>query len=54
MNLGNISSTIPIDISVKPGIIENMHIGACCTEDGIKSYKALFQEFHEILAWFYE
>ena len=26
--LGNISTTIPIDISIKPGIIENIHIGA--------------------------
>ena len=28
LNLGNISRTIPIDISVKPGIVENIHIGA--------------------------
>jgi hypothetical protein len=27
-NLSNISPTIPIDISVKPGIVENFHIGA--------------------------
>jgi len=26
-NLGNISSTIPIDISIKLGIVENIHIG---------------------------
>ena len=45
LNLENISRTIPIDISVKPGIIENIHIGACCTEDEIQNYKALFQEF---------
>ena len=43
LNLGNISRTVPIDISVKPGIIENIHIGASCTDDEIQPYKALFQ-----------
>src|ERR1700728_4640167 len=33
LNLGNISQTIPLDISVKPRIVENVHIGASCTED---------------------
>ena len=54
VNLGNISSTIPIDISVKPGIIENIHIGASCTLDKISTYKSLFQEFCDIFAWSYE
>ena len=48
LNLENISTTVPLDISVKPGIIENIHIGASCTTDEIKAYKALFQEFHDI------
>ena len=48
VNLGNISSTIPIDISVKQGIVENIHIGASCTKDEIDIYKALFQEFRDI------
>ena len=43
LNLGNIYRTIPLDISVKPGIVENVHIGASCTDDEIKTYKALFQ-----------
>jgi hypothetical protein len=30
-NLSNISPMIPIDISVKPGIVENVHIGALCS-----------------------
>jgi hypothetical protein len=30
-NLSNISPTIPIDISVKPRIVENVHIGASCS-----------------------
>ena len=42
INLGNISTTIPIDISIKPGIFENIHIGASCTIDEINTYKALF------------
>lgn len=52
--MGNISSTVPIDISIKPGIIENICIGASCTSDEISTYKALFQEFHDIFAWSYE
>lgn len=54
LNLGNISRTIPIDISVKPGIVENIHIGASCIEDEIEIYKALFQEFCDVFAWSYE
>ena len=54
LNLGNISRTILIDISVKPGIVENIHIGASCTENEIQIYKALFQEFCDVFAWSYE
>ncbi|MCY6488125.1 hypothetical protein, partial [Actinobacillus pleuropneumoniae] len=38
LNLVNISRTIPIDISVKPGIVENIHIGASSTDDEIQTY----------------
>ena len=44
-NLGNISTIVPIDISIKPRIIENIHIGASCSMEDINTYKALFQEF---------
>ena len=54
LNLENISWTVPIDISVKPGIIENIHIGACCTNEEIQTYKALFQEFCDAFSWSYE
>ena len=54
LNLGNISRTIPLDISVRSGVIENIHIGASCTDDEIKIYKALFQEFRNVFAWSYE
>lgn len=45
---------IPIDISVKPGITENIHIGASCSITEINMYKALFQEFCDIFSWSYE
>jgi len=54
LNLANISRTIAIDISVKTGTIENIHIGASCTDDEIRNYKALFQEFRDVFAWSYE
>jgi hypothetical protein len=34
-NLSNISPTIPLEISIKPGIVENVHIGASCSSDEI-------------------
>ena len=54
INLGNISSMVPIDILVKLGVIENIHIGASCMLDEITTYKALFQEFCDIFARSYE
>jgi hypothetical protein len=53
-NLGNIYATIPIDISVKLGIVENIHIGASCSPDEIQTYTTLFKEFCDIFAWSYE
>jgi hypothetical protein len=42
-NLRNISPTIPLDISIKPAIFENVHIGASCSPDEIVTYKSLFK-----------
>jgi hypothetical protein len=53
-NLSNISPTMPIDISVKPGIVENVHIGASCSPTEIITYTSLFKEFWDIFAWSYE
>jgi hypothetical protein len=53
-NLSNISPTIPIDISIKPGVVENVHIGASCSPDEIATYTSLFKEFRDIFAWSYE
>jgi hypothetical protein len=53
-NLSNISPTIPLDISIKPGVVENVHIKASCSTDEVFTYKSLFQEFHDIFSWSYE
>jgi hypothetical protein len=53
-NLSNISPTIPLDISIKPGIVENVHIGASCSPDEIVTYKSLFKEFCDVFTWSYE
>jgi hypothetical protein len=50
-NLSNISPTIPLDISIKPGIVENVHIGASCSPDEIVTYTSIFKEFCDIFAW---
>ena len=53
-NMANISSTIPINISRNPGTIENVYIGADCSQDQIQEYTELFKEFHDIFAWYYD
>jgi hypothetical protein len=53
-NLINISPTIPLNISVKPGIVENVHIRASCSSDKIVAYTSLFKEFCDIFAWRYK
>ena len=41
-NMSNILKTITIDISVKPGVMETIKIGARCSPKEITLYKALF------------
>ena len=53
-NLGVISPTIPIDISVKPGIFEHIHVGSSCSEEEIRTITSLFKEFRDVFAWSYE
>ena len=53
-NMANISSTIPINISRDPGMIENVYIGAECSHAEIQEYMELFKEFHDIFAWSYD
>ena len=52
--MGNIMQTQPIDISVKPGIVEHLHIGVTCTPEQIQLYSKLFREFRDVFAWSYE
>jgi hypothetical protein len=53
-NLSNISPTIPLDISIKPRVVESVHIGASCSNDEVVTYKSRFQEFCDIFTWSYE
>ena len=53
-NMANISTTIPINISANPNVVENVHIGANCSPEEIAIYMALFKEFREIFSWSYE
>ena len=53
-NMANISTTIPINISVNPDIVENIYIGANCSPEEISIYTALFKEFCDIFSWSYE
>jgi len=53
-NLANIEETIPLSISMEPGVVENVPIGGSCSHDEINICKDLFQEFHDVFAWTYE
>jgi hypothetical protein len=53
-NMGNISTMIVIDISIKEGVMENIHLGANCTPDEVVSYTTLFKEFRDVFAWSYK
>jgi hypothetical protein len=45
---------MPINISVNPEVMENIHIGASCSSDEIQTYTTLFQEFCDVFAWSYK
>ena len=49
-NLGNITSTILIDISEKPSVMEHNHLGQTSSSTKIITYMALFKEFHDVFA----
>jgi len=51
--MSNISPTVNVDISTKPGIIEEILLGAACSPEEVVSYKSLFQEHRNIFAWAY-
>ena len=43
-NMANIFATIPINISVNPGAMENIHIGSNCSPEEIAIYTSLFKD----------
>ena len=53
-NMANISATIPINISTKPNVVENVHIESNCSSEEIAIYTSLFKEFRDIFSWSYE
>ena len=53
-NLGNITQTMSIDISAKPGIVENIHVGVTCSSEEVQVYTSLFREFCDVFSCSYE
>lgn len=53
-NMDNIAETIPINISSKVNIVENIFIGVDCTPEVIEIYTALFKAYQDVFAWSYE
>jgi len=51
--MANISPTVKTDISIKPGVIDEITIGAACPPEDILAYKVLFQEYRDIFTWSY-
>jgi len=52
-NMGNITATMPINISIKPWIVENIHIRVSYSLEEIRVYTDLFKEFHDVFTWSY-
>ena len=52
-NMDKISSTIEVNISTTPGVVEDITLGAYFSPEEVTSYKALFQEFLDIFTWSY-
>ena len=52
-NMANIFPTIKIDISTNYEIVEEVMLGASCSQEEIDAYTTLFQEFRDIFSWSY-
>jgi len=50
----NISKLVPINISRTPDVVENVFIGAECSQEEICKYMARFKEFRNDFSWSYE
>ena len=53
-NMCNVTQTIPIDISMKHGVVKHIHIGQNCSTSEIEIYMSLFKEFEDFFSWSYE
>jgi hypothetical protein len=53
-NMATIAATIPINISLTPGVMENVFVGVDCSPEEIHIYTDLFKEFCDVFAWSYE
>ena len=53
-NIGNITATMHLDISIKLGIVKNVPIGVSCSLNEIKVYTELFKYFQDVFTWSYE
>ena len=53
-NMTNISATIPINISINPNVVKNIHIDANCSPEEIVIYTTLFKEFRDVFSCSYE
>ena len=53
-NMENIFTTIPINISMNPDVMETIYIGANCSLEEIAIYTVLFNEFRDVFTWSYE
>ena len=49
--MATILPTIKIDILNNSEIVEEIMLGESCSPEEVASYKALFQEFHDIFSW---
>jgi len=47
-NLLNIKEMIPLDISVKQGIVKNIYIGVSYSPSWVKIYRVVSHEFHDV------
>jgi len=52
--MSSIATTIPIDISKTPGVVENVFIKAYCSPKNIQTYTELFKELCDVFSWSYE
>jgi len=52
-NMSNISPTIKVNISSKPGKVKEISLGEACFVEEITAYTSLFQEYRYVFAWDY-